>query len=113
MLYASFNSTLVQLKEGALLKQNLSAMFQFYLSSIKRLWLLNLIKMKNKFQFYLSSIKSSFSGYIAGGGVMFQFYLSSIKSQKILDNLPEYCMFQFYLSSIKRIAQRFKDIAKT
>ena len=53
------------------------------------------------FQFYLSSIKRIASALLGGSYKEFQFYLSSIKSLALLKDWAISFMFQFYLSSIK------------
>ena len=97
-----FNSTLVQLKGlefpfGFIVL----ALFQFYLSSIKRIWKKIFEALFFSFQFYLSSIKSVTSDIPWVLLSQFQFYLSSIKSlQRDMQELFAK-RFQFYLSSIK------------
>ena len=55
-------------------------MFQFYLSSIKRVISIKFKILKKKFQFYLSSIKRKCEYLHELSLIEFQFYLSSIKS---------------------------------
>ena len=81
---ASFNSTLVQLKD----KPGNNAgtfptLFQFYLSSIKSGYCVPANWDLFKFQFYLSSIKSNADVFSLSAITQFQFYLSSIKSRPL------------------------------
>ena len=62
-------------------------MFQFYLSSIKRLRIVVFSMFQYLFQFYLSSIKSSDFRKAQIASLMFQFYLSSIKSFLVVSAL--------------------------
>ncbi len=97
-----FNSTLVQLKGLEFLFGFIVlALFQFYLSSIKRTTLGDFNNDFNKFQFYLSSIKRFVNAFLANGAIRFQFYLSSIKRIGCWNKSDLRGKFQFYLSSIK------------
>ena len=53
------------------------------------------------FQFYPSSIKRLFRQSQLFLSALFQFYPSSIKSCRIMASIPLYSRFQFYPSSIK------------
>ena len=88
-LLPSFNSTLVQLKDGDVRNHpHRSGLFQFYLSSIKS----------------VAHSRRTISEYV------FQFYLSSIKSMGYTPRFIDLKTFQFYLSSIKSLTRIYLSL---
>ena len=76
-------------------------LFQFYLSSIKRLFSWFFLEPVAMFQFYLSSIKRG--GRETARPISFSFNstLVQLKVEEVKRGQDDLIMFQFYLSSIK------------